>query len=387
MKTKAQKTIKLFILITVSLFSAAFTSSGFVELEGLLNGRSSARFTSRSKNVLTTLAKGTRGEILKSKRFNSGNYGVKIVVLEGKHKGKTFWVYHRRTNSSLKLYKAKPTHWDQRDNSLETNNPVQATNAETKEDVNSVQDAPGSSDLSNNQGQDDEGYSVSADQALESISQSNNIVSKADNKDRCEDCNDTATNTHDLQDQDSGEANLPLKQSGLTVPLACNHIMSSTGEVGPTGKSLMKYMSMNENYRDYTKKNSLGRFCPGFDNMTPDQKIHVWTYFWTVLANHESTCRHNVIHPVYAGGRRLNPMQGYGLWAAETSSKVRRSRGAACSDITTGDGQARCAVGTMLNTQLSKGHTASSFSGSYWGPVRRGDRQILPAMKKYKGCF
>ena len=368
---------KIYLLAFVSFWSAAFTNAKFVELEGYLNGRSSGRFTRESNNIVTLLPKGTRGEILKSKKFNSGNYGIKIKVLAGVNKGKTFWVYHKQQNSSLKLYKQAPKNWDSSDNDKETTDVKAATNAETREEVDSVQDAPGNNDIANNYGEDLGKENESLGEALNVIDRANKEVKESDD---CTDCSTTTTGTEEKSEES-------YKQTFLGLPAACSHLMKNDGTVGKTGKELMKIMSQNKYFDSFSKKESLGAFCPKFKKLSSDQKLHAWTYFWTVLAYHESTCQIDVEHPTHSAGQRINPTNGFGLWAAESSAHLRSSRGSACNNIRTAEGQAKCAVDTMFSTQLNKGYRADNFSGSYWGPVRRGSRQIIPFMKNYKGCF
>ena len=117
-------------------------------------------------------------------------------------------------------------------------------------------------------------------------------------------------------------------------------------------------------------------------------KIKAWTWFWMVLANEESDCNVNKYHPTHLpNGRRLNPTEGWGMFAAELSSYKRATRPMCSGDIKTAKIQMSCAVGTMADTQLSKGRGVLFTNGSYWGPIRRYTSQIAPNMRGFKACY
>lgn len=144
-------------------------------------------------------------------------------------------------------------------------------------------------------------------------------------------------------------------------------------------------------YRDaYLDNESLAAYCPNFKNLNRAEKLRAWTWFWMVLANEESTCSSEALHPTHAkvNGRwvRLNPRVGYGLFAAEFYGGDRRWRGPACEgNIKDRSLQVRCAVDTMYSRHLEKG--SLSDESSYWGPIRRDTRQIKPNMKLFEPCF
>ena len=92
--------LSLAVILTTSL---AFKIGEQVELEAYLNGRTQARFTKNNNNIGTTLLKGTRGEVLETKKMPSGNYGIKIKVQDGIHKGESYWVYYNLKAPLIKL--------------------------------------------------------------------------------------------------------------------------------------------------------------------------------------------------------------------------------------------------------------------------------------------
>lgn len=85
----------------------AFKVGEQVELEAYLNARSSAAFLKNSGNVKTVLSKGTKGEVLESKKMPSGNYGIKIKVQTGPRRGESYWLYYDLKSPKMKLFDAK----------------------------------------------------------------------------------------------------------------------------------------------------------------------------------------------------------------------------------------------------------------------------------------
>lgn len=82
----------------------AFNKGDMVELEAYLNARSTASFMKSSGNIATTLTKGTKGEILESKKMPSGNFGLKMKVESGPHAGEAYWVYYNVKAPLIKLF-------------------------------------------------------------------------------------------------------------------------------------------------------------------------------------------------------------------------------------------------------------------------------------------
>lgn len=218
--------------------------------------------------------------------------------------------------------------------------------------------------------------------AMSVIAQSNHEVQQTSSG-YCAICNNDAV---------TGLISMIRKPTTRRMNAACSKLVNSNGEVGPIGQSLESIMAEPKYKAAFTRNNALGQFCPKFNQLTPEQKIEAWTWFWTGLAQEESSCNPTKEHATtYVGSdgkyHTLNPREGYGLWALERDRNVRRWRGAACSNIGTPAGQARCAIDIMLDTQLKRGLTAGVNQSSYWGPVRRGTTQIVPHMRRLKLCY
>lgn len=339
---------------------AGFTGKEkYVELEGYLNGRSSASFTAGSNNVVETLQAGTRGEILEYKKLPSGNYGLRIKVLNGNNANNVLWVYHKVSDSDLALYEQVPQGWGQ------------------GRSVASVEKARGVQTTRETQARSD-----SSRQAVDLINQSNKNLRTA-GEPACVNCSIAPV---------AGQRSLLRPPTTRGMSKACSNLMNSDGALGPQGQSVFSIMAESKYVNYFTAPYALGNFCPKFNTLSKSQKLHAWTWFWTALAKEESSCnvtqRHGTTYRDKAGNLRiLNPREGYGLWALERDRNVRSWRGAACSDISTAAGQARCSIDIMMKTQLSKGRTAGVNSMSYWGPVRRGNSQLMPHMRRLSLCF
>ena len=170
---------------------------------------------------------------------------------------------------------------------------------------------------------------------------------------------------------------------------SCTAFISQEGTYGSVGQRIAN--SIQGKYRSsfLADHNSLQEVCPKYKSFQSDElRTQAWVWFWMVLANEESGCKVNLNHGTHLpNGRRLNPVRGYGLFAAELYQKDRNFRGAACrGDIRTASLQVSCALDTMSRLQLNKGRGVLTM-GSYWGPVRRSNRQIMPNMKGFKACF
>lgn len=90
-----------FLLIPLIL---GVSSGGVIELEGYFNARYSANFLKTTRNVKFVMPPGTRAKIDETKLFGSGNYGLKVEVLSGKHKGEKVWVYYKPSDPGMKLF-------------------------------------------------------------------------------------------------------------------------------------------------------------------------------------------------------------------------------------------------------------------------------------------
>lgn len=99
-------------MLLLSLLSFSFLCAieigEFVELESFVNGRSSAKFYRNYKNVRTQLEPGTVGKILELKKFQSGNYGFQVEILNKDKVSKKVWVHYNPKHPRLKLYKENP---------------------------------------------------------------------------------------------------------------------------------------------------------------------------------------------------------------------------------------------------------------------------------------
>lgn len=365
-----RKKITAFKALLLAAFLAGFSGKEkFVELDGYLNGRSSASFTARDRNILRVLNKGTRGEILEYKKLPSGNYGLKIRAINGAHAGGTFWVYHKTKNSDLTLFESVPNSWGVA-NSRAVSSVESAKGVETKRETQSRAEQP-AGNLSSN----------SPARALELIEKSNGQVQRAGEA-SCYNCTTAPTTSQ----------RTILRSSGRQLPKACAALMDNSGQLGANGQSVFNIMAESKYQRYFTANNSLGQFCPKFNQLNNQDKLLAWTWFWTALASEESSCNPTITHATHYRDRSgrvrvLNPVEGYGLWAMEKDRNVRRWRGAACSDISTVAKQARCSIDIMTSTQLAKGRTAGINNMSYWGPVRRGNTQIIPHMRRLSLCF
>jgi hypothetical protein len=92
------------ILLTLSLTALlGFDVGQEVELDKYLNARTDPNFLKYNKNIKTTLAKGTTGEVLEVKKFNSGNAGIKMKVTNGPKSGQSYWVYYNTKTPAIKL--------------------------------------------------------------------------------------------------------------------------------------------------------------------------------------------------------------------------------------------------------------------------------------------
>lgn len=189
---------------------------------------------------------------------------------------------------------------------------------------------------------------------------------------------------------------------GKAINSQCRKFIDGNGNYGEFGQQISKLMANNFGHKHFTHPKSLKAFCPNFDKFENDEiKLKAWTWFWMVLANEESDCTVKYLHTTHTkSGRRINPVQGYGLFAAELSPSMRAARPMCSGDITTAKVQIMCAVGTMVDTALGKGFGVFRPDG-YWGPtkasvrwserhqknMKRHDFQIKPNMRGFKPCF
>lgn len=375
MKPKIPKLLFTSLLSTFLLVGFSGKEK-YLELDGYLNGRSSSDFSKGARNVINVLDKGTRGEITEVKKLPSGNYGFRLKVINGSLQGKSFWVYHNVKNSDLKMFEQIPDNWANAA-SYETKNVEQARAVETVRSTparpeKDVAPPPARTKM----------IEQNTDDVMTLIAASNKKVQKV-GEPVCTTC---LENTHTAK-----ESTLkPAKTRRMSE--ACSLFVNNNGELGPHGQSVMSIMASPKYVQHFTADNSLGGFCPKFNTLSDSQRLMAWTWFWTALAMEEASCDPTQIHGTTYKDRQgqikiLNPREGYGLWALERDRNVRAWRGEACKNISTVEGQARCTIDIMVDRQLARGRTAKMSSGSYWGPIHRGDTQLLPHMRRMSQCF
>jgi hypothetical protein len=172
----------------------------------------------------------------------------------------------------------------------------------------------------------------------------------------------------------------------------CANIMDANGNLGSWGEAIKKVLSEEPYNRSFAADNALGSFCPKFNSLSRERRIQAQIWFWTALAHEESSCNPNKEHGQWYTDpqgvkRRLNPTTGWGLWAMEKSANLRRTRGPACYDIGSVEGQARCSIDIMQKVHYDNGRATSVSRGSYWGPIHRGKSQLMPHMRRFQECF
>lgn len=377
---------KRFLLVVTGIASSLMLMgfSGqekYIELEGYFYGRENPNFRSQDKNIDSVLKTGTRAEILSHKQLPSGNYGLQVKVMSGVSAGKTLWVYYNNKNPDIALYEKAPQNWETGSQAVRTTNVEKAQGMKTLRETPAVKPpapvvakpAPRPATPSADTAQ--------VRNALTRINHSNEVVRTAGTP-PCVNCSLPTT---------SGQT-LRIRPGSKGMDPACSMMMSSSGQMGAVGRSVFSIMSEPQNKQFYTRSDALGGFCPKFRTLTPTERLQAWTWFWTALAQEESSCNPKLRHPThYRDGRGrlaiLNPREGFGMWAMEKDANIRRNRGAACSNIASAEGQARCSIEIMRQTQLAKGRNADVRSGSYWGPVMRGQSQIMPHMRRLSLCF
>lgn len=92
------------ILLALSLTSlVGFSTGDEIELDAFLTARTSPDFMKYTKNIATTLAEGTTGEVEEIKNFATGNSGIKMKVTSGPKAGQSYWVYYNKNAPALKL--------------------------------------------------------------------------------------------------------------------------------------------------------------------------------------------------------------------------------------------------------------------------------------------
>lgn len=385
------KRVKSLFILSLTVLLAGFSGQEkFVELEGYLNGRSSAKFRKIDTNIKAVLSTGTRGEILEKKKMASGNYGFRVKVLSGPYTGKTYWVYYNLKNPDLALYDSPPQTWDEVGR---VQAPIQdAKGTETIRETQAIDDTDKVSEQAYQETQPKVDHdAVNAIDAIASGVQELSKIAVPSSRPECTDCTQAAP-TNNFADSDYNDVDAVIGRSTKPMNPRCAAFMDRDGRLGRLGKKAMRIMSEPRYVDFFTKSNALGKFCPRFNALLPSEQLQAWTWFWAALANEETQCVQEIEHPTHIRRRgrliRINDRPGWGFFALEKEASVRATRGRACrSVIGDGEGQMRCAIDIMKETTLADGQTASNDRRSYWGPVRRGNHQILPHMKRFKACF
>lgn len=396
------KRLKTLTIISLASFLTAFSGAEkFVELEGYLNGRDSAKFRRIDKNIKAVLSKGTRGEILESKKMASGNYGLKVRVMSGDKTGRSYWIYYNVNNPDMKLYDSAPQAWDDVDR-VEVKTVEQADGVETVRATPAIDETDAAADALYNETLPPVKGKEEAQVALDAISEGADAIKNVPiptARPECKECSVAAAGADHADDVDT----VDVTRGAISMNPRCAIFINREGEFGRLGKKAMSIMSQPKYIDLFTKNNALGDYCPRFNQFTASEKLQAWTWFWGSLANEETQCVIDIVHRTHTkSGARLNPTVGYGLFAAEKDDHYRvvtQKRGRACKDIRTGEGQLLCAIDTMASRTLAKGRNARNDGSTYWGPSRpykcdrrgrckdRGLLQMMPHMKRFKACF
>jgi len=124
--------IKYLFLLFIFTCLAGFNVSDEIELDQFISGRTSPDFRKYTKNIRTTLSKGTQGRVVDvTKPFASGNSGVKIQLTSGPRAGESYWVYFNKKQPAIKLLNKSQQ---------EVQSPEAAAEAVTKREVAAFRD-------------------------------------------------------------------------------------------------------------------------------------------------------------------------------------------------------------------------------------------------------
>ncbi len=137
--------------MTLCLLLTGFVKNQVVELEQHLKARAFANFLPSTDNVITTLPKGTKGSLVDYKKFNSGNYGLKIRVMGGEFDGQEVWVYYRTESPGIKLFEKDnlndPTEKVEKARSVQSQRNLQAYKEQKIPDRETVDGASSADDI------------------------------------------------------------------------------------------------------------------------------------------------------------------------------------------------------------------------------------------------
>jgi hypothetical protein len=399
-----KKRLKSITVVGLAVFLTAFSGQEkFVELEGYLNGRTSAKFRKIDTNVQAILSSGTRGEIMESKKMSSGNYGLRVKVLSGKYTGRSYWIYYNNSNPDMKLFSSPPQSWNDVERE-QVKKVEEAAGVETTRPVKGIDDTEKNADRLYKETQPK--ADNDAQDALDAIQAGTEAIKNIPIPSARPDCVDCSKNPQaEVEAEDGDDENVVIGRGAIPMNQRCSMFIDRNGKFGRLGNKAMDMMAEQKYIQLFTNSNALGDYCPKFNSLSNAEKLQAWTWYWTSLANEETQCVVDIEHPEFdKKGNRINNRPGWGLFAAEKRDKDRAFRGAPCRDIKTDVGQLRCAIDTMATYTLGEGQNAHNDKGTYWGPTQpymcvknkktgkvkcgdRGARQIMPHMKRFQACF
>lgn len=126
--------LKTLVLILTSLLLVSLKVGDDIELDQFLAARTHPNFLSYTRNIKTTLAKGTKGKVAEVKNFSSGNAGIKMLIASGPFKGQSYWVYYNRKAPALRLIKTNG------EEAISSAPLVNLRSAQTKEKIQAIRD-------------------------------------------------------------------------------------------------------------------------------------------------------------------------------------------------------------------------------------------------------
>lgn len=193
----------------------------------------------------------------------------------------------------------------------------------------------------------------------------------------------------------------------IDITKNCSQFIDSTGALGEQGRDFATVIQQSPQREAFLKANSLGTLCPKYATLSEAQKLQASVWAFAVLAYEESTCNLNADHPKkvclsrHRNGRCLkwqtiNPLDGYGYVAFVEDDNNRMSRLVTCEtpfrklncvEIRTYQEQIRCFADMVYKDTNCGKRPFTPNANSYWGPNRRAKTQLIPHMKRFKGCF
>ena len=168
----------------------------------------------------------------------------------------------------------------------------------------------------------------------------------------------------------------PRQNKIQTMHATCGPIMDANWAPQEVGIALVD--AMKKYSEKFTENKSLAKICRGFPGMDSDQKLKAWVWFFTVMANKEHGCAHN-----------LPDKGGFGYWNANYPESIRRAKGPDCiGRIEDVHVQVTCVVKTVeIMLRANRGllvPDGDQYFGSLYSSLVQS--QIVPKMKMYPGC-